>query len=255
VIAAASAGLAALAITDHDTVSAPAVARPEAERWGVELIAGVEWTAEFQGREVHILGHFVRDDDLGVLGACARLRVGRAERLSAMAGRLEALGLSVDLDALRAAFPRAALGRRHLAEWLARTGQVANDREAFARWLGDRGPAVVAKPRLDWSEALALTAAAGGVAALAHPPFDLTYAAIQTLAEGGLGAVEVAGPGISPKLGRRWRDWADTLGLIPIGGSDFHAADRPGRWIGAVTTPADALERLRARAQPHSPAR
>ena len=27
------------------------------------------------------------------------------------------------------------------------------------------------------------------------------------------------------------------MGLAPIAGSDFHAADRPGRWVGAITTP------------------
>ena len=67
------------------------------------------------------------------------------------------------------------------------------------------------------------------------------------LAGAGLGAVEVAGPAISARLGRRWRDWAGRLDLVPIAGSDFHALDRPGRWLGAVTTPAADLERLRSR--------
>ena len=69
-------GLSALAITDHDTLSALAVARPEAARLGVELIAGVELTAERDGREVHILGHFVRDDDPALVAAATGLRDG-----------------------------------------------------------------------------------------------------------------------------------------------------------------------------------
>ena len=242
--AAATVGLAALAITDHDTVSALAVARPEAARLGVELIGGVEWTAELDGREVHILGHFLRDDDPAVLAASARLRAARVDRLAAMAERLAVLGLSVDLEGLRRAFPRATLGRRHLADWLARTGQVSGPREAFARYLGDGGPAEVPKPRLDWTEAVALTVAAGGVAALAHPPYNLREATLRTLADGGLGAIEVAGPGINPNLGRRWRAWADALGLIPVSGSDFHAQDRPGRRVGAA---------VHARRRPRTP--
>jgi predicted metal-dependent phosphoesterase TrpH len=253
--AAARAGLAALAITDHDTVSALAVARPEAERLGVELVNGVEWTAEYNGREVHILGYFLRDDDPAVVAAAARLRSGRAERLSAMAGRLKELGLSVDLESLQAAFPRATLGRRHLADWLARTGQVSGPREAFAAYLGDRGPAQVPKPRLAWGEAVALTAGAGGVSALAHPPYYLRESMLRELADGGLGAVEVAGPGVDRRLGRRWRDWADALGLVPVSGSDFHAHDRPGRRVGAVVTSDAELERLRERAQSAGPGR
>lgn len=244
--AAAQVGLAALAITDHDTVSALAIARPEAARLGLELVSGVEWTAELDGREVHILGHFFRDDDPAVIATSARLRAARVDRLSAMVDRLNQIGLSVDLESLRNAFPRATLGRRHLADWLTRTGQVGGQREAFERYLGDHGPAQVPKPRLDWIEAVALTAAAGGVSALAHPPYNLHEAVLKRLADGGLGAIEVSGPGINPNLGRRWRAWAESFHLIPIAGSDFHALDRPGRWVGASFTPNADLNRLRA---------
>ena len=48
------------------------------------------------------------------------------------------------------------------------------------------------------------------------------------LVEGGLGSIEAAGPGLSNRLSRRFRDWAGELGLVPIAGSDFHIADRPG---------------------------
>jgi 3',5'-nucleoside bisphosphate phosphatase len=250
VIAAAGVGLSGLAITDHDTLTAIAIARPEAARLGVELIGGVELTAEFEGREVHILGHFVRDDDPALRAATEALRLARADRLRAMAARLGELGLSVDLDALGRAFPRATLGRRHLGDWLWRTGQVASPREAFARFLGDDGPAQVPKPRLASGEAIGLIRGAGGVAGLAHPPYDLRERALRTLADAGLGAIEVAGPGINARLGRRFRDWAGPLDLVPIAGSDFHAADRPGRWLGAIRTPAEDVERLRARRNP-----
>src|SRR4051794_13803621 len=223
VIAAAGVGLSALAITDHDTLSAVAVARPEASRLGLELVAGVELTAELDGREVHILRHFVPDDAPPLVAATADLRRRRAWRLAAMVSRLEALGLSVDLAALGRAFPRATLGRRHLADWLARTGQVSGPREAFARYLGDGGPAEVPKPRLAWTEAIALIRGAGAVAGLAHPPYNLRESTLRLLADAGLGAIEVAGPAVKPRCGDRWRAWAASMGLIPIAGSDFHA--------------------------------
>lgn len=248
VVAAARVGLAAVAVTDHDTVSAVPIARREAAVWGLELVAGVEWTATFGDREIHILGHFLDETDPAVVSACDRLRDARRDRLEALVGRLRALGLSVDLQALRRSFPRATLGRRHLAEWLTRTGQVDSTRDVFARYLGDTGPAVVPKPRLGWEEAIALTTAAGGVAALAHPPHNLREADLRTLADGGLGAIEFDGPAISARLGHRWRTWADRLGLVPIAGSDFHAHDRPGRWVGAAVTPDETLARLRQRA-------
>jgi 3',5'-nucleoside bisphosphate phosphatase len=248
VVAAARVGLSALAITDHDTVSALAVARPEAREWGIDLVAGVELTCEHLGRELHLLGYFIRDDDPGLVAAMEWIRSGRVRRIEAMAERLGGLGLRIDLEAVRRASPRAVLGRRHLALYLVRTGQVRDVREAFAEFLADGCPACVEKPRLDILQAIELVGRAGGVAALAHPPHDFGESAIRVLADAGLRAIEVDGPGCSGGLRRRLKAIADRLGLIGIGGSDFHAPDRPGRWVGAITTDRDTVERLRAAA-------
>jgi 3',5'-nucleoside bisphosphate phosphatase len=248
--AAAALGLRAVAITDHDTLSGLAAARPEADRLGIELIDGVELTAERDGREVHLLGHFVRPEDPGLAAATAALREGRERRIAEMAARLEDFGLAIDLAAIAGAFPRATLGRKHLADWLVKTRQVSDAREAFARFLGDDGPARVPKPRLEWRAAIALIRGAGGVAGLAHPRYDLRERELRLMAEAGLGAIEVAGPGIQARNGLRWRGWAEGLGLVPIAGSDFHAPDRPGRWVGAITTPEADLERLRRASSP-----
>ena len=122
---------------------------PRRRDGALELIAGVELTCEHEGRELHILGHFIRDDDRELLEAMASLRTGR----NPVASRRWPLGWSsgaVDRSAaVRQAFPRATLGRPHLADYLARTGQVGSTREAFARYLGDGRPACVPKPRLD----------------------------------------------------------------------------------------------------------
>ena len=245
VIAAAGAGLAALAITDHDTVSALSVARPEAVRLGLELVAGAELTCELNGREIHLLGHFLNESDPNLVTALGRLRANRGPRLKAMAEKLRNHGLVLDLEVLRQSFPRAVLGRRHVALYLARTGQVASVHKVFASFLGDGCPACVPKLRMDVFQAIGLIRGAGGVAGLAHPPYDLQAVTIGELTAAGLGAIEVTGPGISNHLGRRFRAWADEFGLVPIAGSDFHAADRPGRWVGSITTPLADLERLR----------
>ena len=206
-----------------------------------------ELTAEFEGREVHILGHFIRDDDPELARATLELKQGRLERLEAIVERLAGLGLHVNLVALANAYPRATLGRRHLANWLCKTHQVGGIREAFVRYLGDSAPANVPKPRFAASAAIALIRGAGGVAGLAHPRYDLRECSLRILAEAGLGSIEVAGPGIDAQRERRFRDWADPLNLVPIAGSDFHASDRPGRWLGSITTPGPDLERLRTR--------
>ena len=243
--AAANVGLSALAITDHDTISAIEVARPEADRLGLELVTGIELTAVYEGQERHVLGYFFRADNLELIAACHDLRVRRASRIESMTASLVAMGLRVDLAAIRKTFPRATIGRRHLADWLTRSGQVADGREAFDLYLKDGGPADVPKPRLPITEAIALIRNAGGVAALAHPPYDLRERDVEAFAMIGLRAIEVAGPGIAASRRPRVRRWAEQFNLVPIAGSDFHVNDRPGRWIGSTTTSRETLERLR----------
>jgi predicted metal-dependent phosphoesterase TrpH len=112
----------------------------------------------------------------------------------------------------------------------------------------------VVKPRLAFDRAIDLIRGAGGIAALAHPPYNLRIEALGRLVEAGLAAIEVDGPGISKRLGRRWLDWAGELALIPVAGSDFHSPARPGRgrYVGSITTPPDRLERLRQAAAAES---
>src|SRR5690606_26195223 len=116
--AAASVGLDAVAITDHDTVTGIAAGRREAARVSVELIAGIELTAEEGGREVHVLGYFIDEGEPALVAATEALRVQRESRARRIAERLGSLGFRVDLEAIRRQWPRAVLGRRHLADWL-----------------------------------------------------------------------------------------------------------------------------------------
>lgn len=243
--AAASLNLSALAITDHDTLSAYSIAKPEADRLGLELIPGVELSCDFEDREIHILGHFLDPTDPALVKSCLRLRTERAERMQVMTDHLRGFGLQIDLPALRRLFPRAALGRRHLADWLVKSGQVPSRKEVFELYLSDHALAHVPKPRIIVDTAINMLLEAGGTAALAHPPRNLRQTTLARLVEMGLNALEVNGPGISRSHQVRFESWATHFNLVPIAGSDFHAPDRPGAYVGSITTTSKSLERLR----------
>lgn len=251
--AAAAAGIDALAVTDHDTVNGVEIARREATRLGIELIPGIELSAQRNGRSTHVLGYFIRDNDAALLETTGRLRQLRLERRERMIEALRGFGFVIEEREIVALFSRGTAGRRQLADYLVHSGQVPTVREVFTRWLGDNGPASAPSPALDWTEAVALIRHTGGVAALAHPPYDLRAVDLAAWKDAGLSAVEVDGPGISPRLGTRWRDWAKSLDLIPIGGSDFHVADRPGARVGSILTAPEQLQELRARAPSSAP--
>lgn len=235
-------GLSAIAVTDHDTTCGVAVARMAAGN-RTEVIAGVEVTAEHGGREVHLLGYFIRPDDPALSEALARLRDHRRERFRDMVERLRGQGVSVDEEAAVAAAAGPAPGRRNLAMLLHASGRVGSVREAFARWLADGRPADVPKARLPLAEAIALVGGAGGVSSLAHPSAALTLPQLTTLKEMGLRAVEADYPSHKAARGKELRQWALALNMAVTGGSDCHGPD--GTAVGACGVTADELAALR----------
>lgn len=247
-------GLAGIAITDHDTLSGVAEAEEAARRYqhtdagrgGLEIIPGVEITAEFQGRELHLLGYFIRLDDESLLHALERLRVGRRARFAEMLERLRAVGVTFDPESLPDDRAGEALGRRHLANLLVKSQRVGSIREAFSRYLSDRGGVAVAKTRLPVAEAIELVHAAGGVAAWAHPSYDALQAGLPELAELGLDAVEADYPTRRPGQVKTVRQLAAGLGLAVTGGSDCHGPDPARSAIGARGVSRQELEALRS---------
>src|SRR5262249_25122434 len=160
-----------IAITDHDTLDGVPAAQDAARGTGLEVIPAVEISCEHQNREIHLLGYFVRLDDPSLKAALRRLRQHRVDRFREMIERLRLCGVSVDGEDLPDEARSATLGRRHLAELLVRCKKVGSVREAFLRYLGDRGRAVAPKVRLPVAEAIACVRGAGGVASWAHPAY------------------------------------------------------------------------------------
>src|SRR5581483_9678637 len=100
--AACAAGLQAVAVTDHATVAAVAAVRSHAMGTGVRVVAGVELSVHDEtGKEVHVLGLHLADLEM-VDGALASVRGARVERARAIVGKLNALGVPVEMDAVLA---------------------------------------------------------------------------------------------------------------------------------------------------------
>ncbi len=237
-------GLSAIAITDHDTVQAIDAAC-QAAAGAVEVISGVEITAEFRGKEIHLLGYFFRSDDAPLSAALSRLGEGRKARFAEMLARLRGIGVPVDGDQVCAG--SGTLGRRHVAELLVKAGRAGSIRQAFARYLGDRGRVHVPKCRLRVEEAIALVRQAGGIASWAHPFYDCTEESLRELRNLGLQAVESEYPSCRPGRRRELRSLASRLELCVTGGSDCHGPGTPHRALGACGISAAELEKLRER--------
>ncbi len=236
-------GLAAIAITDHDTLDGIGPAR-QAAGDRLEVIAGVEISAEFHGRELHLLGYFFDPSDEALRAALANLRDDRAHRFHAMVARLREQGVCLPVE--RGAAHGVALGRRHLAEMLVKAGRADTVRQAFYRYLGDNGRVCVPKRSLPIATAIDLVNAAGGVTSWAHPGNSCSSESLRELRDLGMRAVEAEYPSCKHGRRREFRGWASQLGLAVSGGSDCHGPGLPHRAVGACGLSGTELSGLRA---------
>ena len=225
------AGLIAVAITDHDTLSGCVLAQAMAR--AVEIVAGVEITTEFEGRELHLLGYFVRADHAELSQALAEVRLQRSERFEAMASQLRGMGLAVDeASVAKLRGSGATLGRRHLAQMLVDSKQVGSLFAAFSRFINAPEIQQLPKYRLPVGVAIELVRDAGGVSSWAHPSTETTIEQMGRLQALGLKAVECEYPWAKPSHGRKLRTMASELGLAVTGGSDCHGQQPNCRAIG-----------------------
>ncbi len=240
--AAQSAGLAAIALTDHDTVDGIEAAMAAGEQAGVRIIAGVELSAYEKSDETHLLGlHLLRLDDMR--GQLAAFRAARRQRAEAMVHRLNDIGVRITFDDVLSVAADAAIGRPHVARALVENGWARDLRDAFDRYLGAGRPAFLEKRRMGLGEAISLVHACGGIAVLAHPGGGGTVARIGALVALGLDGVEVLHPSHSADDRARLLALVQHFALVPSGGSDSHGSGDAGRVVGALRVPEEWLER------------
>jgi hypothetical protein len=243
--AAKRASLAAIALTDHDTVAGLDEARATGDELGVRVINGVELSAVEGDTETHVLGLHLRDTSVLERGL-GELREMRNRRARMIVQRLDELGVHVTYDDVLAQAGTGAVGRPHVASALVADGWATDLRDAFDRYLGAGRPAYVAKDQLSMRDAIAMIHAAGGLAVLAHPGPAGTLERLEALKSLGMDGVEVKHPGHSPSDTARLRTLSEQLELVPSGGSDWHGATDGPRTIGMMQVPAEWLARQEA---------
>ncbi len=248
IAAAKSAGLDFVGISDHDTTSGWDEAVKAARSQGIGLIPSVEFSAQWQGRPVHILGLLVDSKHAGLQQEFLNAQNSRSERLERMVSKMQNdfPGLAWENVERRAA--GAPLGRPHLADELVDLGFVGDRSEAFVEILSPRGPYWERQKTLPPREAVELIRAAGGVPILAHPQATkrgrpVPQEVVQEMVDAGLFALERDhrdhDQGDRAEVDRL----AEYFGLPITGGSDYHGRGKPNR-LGENLTDPDVFARI-----------
>jgi 3',5'-nucleoside bisphosphate phosphatase len=246
------AGLSAVAITDHDTVSGIAEANEEGRQIGITVVPGVELSTAADGVDIHVLAYYTNNEDELWLKRLAGIAGAREQRNSMILDKLQKLGFGITMEDVRAAAAGngkgGSIGRPHFAEALIRKGVVSSMNEAFERFLGSGADAYAQVPRVHPLEALDWIREAGGISVIAHPGLYGRDDLVEELVNGGAMGIETIHSDHDETEERRYGMLAERFGLIATGGSDFHG-ERVGKSyhgaIGSKYTDASIVDKLR----------
>lgn len=256
---AATVGLSALALTDHDTLDHLAEARAAADVHGLRLVPGCEISCELDGRapgSMHLLVYFADESSGPLRDRLGALQAARAERNHRILAALREHGVDVSLDEVLARAGPGSVGRPHVARVLMEKGYVGSIQEAFDRWLARGRPAYFERTRLRPEEAIEVAHASGGVAAIAHPGSlelepRLLDELVGRLAAAGLDGLECEYGGYGAETRSGLAALARRHGLAVTGGSDYHGDNKPGLGVGTgrgdLAVPDALLHALEAR--------
>ncbi len=251
-------GLSAFALTDHDTIRGVATAKERAA-WhkarghAIEVYSGVEISAAYKNRDIHILGLLVNENDEildRVLNSFLENRNRRNER---MLEKFAEFGIELTMEDLTADAPSSVITRAHFATALMKKGLVSSVQEAFEKYVGDNGPCYIPREYMSPEQAISSIRKAGGVPVLAHPllynlPHDELYALVERLKSIGLKGIEVYYSNNRGQDEVNVKALANHFGLIATGGSDFHGSVKPaielGTGKGNLKIPYSVLEHV-----------
>lgn len=247
-------GLAAVAITDHDTVDGLAEGLAAGKDLGIRVIPGVELSTELEHREIHIVGLGIDRSNGPLLELLTRRKAERVRRNGLLLARLAELGMPIPAQEVRP--DGGLLTRTHVAEVLARHGYAESPVDALERFLIPGKPAWIEKNSPSPAECAAVIHGAGGKTFLAHldridkkdraRSIKLAREAITM----GMDGLEARYTTYTPEWEALADGLAEELGLLRSGGSDFHGARKrnllgtgygnlwvPEEWLDAMALP------------------
>ncbi len=247
-------GLAAFALTDHDTTEGLDEALSYAGDKPIEIIPGVEFSTEYEKKDVHVVGLYIRNDSPAFSSKLQSFVDSRVQRNIKMCRNLQNAGIDITFEKLCEENPGAVITRAHYAAYLFNHGYVADRAEAFAKYVGDDCPYYVPREKVTPSQAVDLILQAGGVPVLAHPPLyhmekEHLDSLVGKLAKDGLMGIETLYSSYNAQEERDMFRLAKKYDLLPSGGSDFHGENKPGLDLGCgygkLFVPEEMLKNIR----------
>ncbi|TCK97792.1 hypothetical protein EDC19_0194 [Natranaerovirga hydrolytica] len=224
--------LSAIALTDHDTISGISSAKKAGEEHNIEVISGIEFSTQYNHKDIHILGLFIDENNTDFQEKLSEFVASRNNRNDIIIKKLNDLGVDIGKKDLLEQSPDGVITRAHFAKVLKNKGYIKEIKDAFTKYIGDGCPAFVPRSKVTPEDAIKLTEQANGIAVLAHP---LLYGLsekeliqlIEHLIPMGLKGIEAIYSLHTLEEQSKLRRLARKYGLLITGGSDFHGSNKP----------------------------
>lgn len=246
--------LDAIALCDHNTVSGLPDFLDAAKNVSVEAVPGVEFSTEYQGAELHILGLFIEPGSYAAITEKLNEMLVRKEQSNlALIESLRSAGVHLDYFAIKSSTPKGHVNRAVIASHMVRLGYCESVKEAFADYLSLEKGLYCPPERLDAFDVIRFIKSIGSVAVLAHPFLNLDETGLRCFLEQakkcGLDAMETYYPKFSQTQTASACRIAEEYGLLKSGGSDFHGSNKPdirmGVGRGNLQVPTALLDALK----------
>ena len=250
---AATAGLSAVALTDHNTVAGLPCFLAAAEGRDLLAIPGVEISTGWNGKELHIAGLFLPPETFDAVTVFLDgINIRKDESNRKLIATLRSAGYLLDYDEIRRAHPEGTINRAVIAAALLEKGYVSSVREVFQTLLSSGNGYYIPPERISAFDAIAFLSSIHAVPVLAHPLLNLSEAELRQFLRSakkyGLAAMETVYSSYSPEAAALAEEIAAEFALLPSGGSDFHGSNKPDISLGT------GKGNLRASAGPSLPA-
>lgn len=251
-------GVSVIALTDHNTMGGVRRFLAKAKAEGVFGVAGIEFSTEYEKKELHIIALMVGEayfDEIEANMEELKRRKEQSNRL--LVEKLSAKGYDISYDGLVEKYRSVNINRAHIAATLTETGQTPSIKYAFAHLLGEECGIYIPPKRPDAFETIGYIRSIGAIPILAHPYLQFEQAELEAFLplaiHSGLLGMEVDYSMYDEETTARAHETAEKFGLLPSGGSDHHGRNKPhitlGKGQGNLAVPESAWEKIFAKYQ------
>lgn len=225
-------GLTAVALCDHNTIAGLPEFFEAASDKKVTAVGGVEITADYYGKEVHILGLLIEECHFDALNLfLEQIQFTKDRANYELCKKIVSAGYDIKYERIVESGKKGTINRVHFANELIRCGYFSTVKEAFDKLLSEEHGLYIPTKRVDFTAVLQLLHSLSIISVLAHPFLNLDEQEIRSFIteakQTGLVAMETDYSMFDREQAEKAKALCDEYGLLKCGGSDYHGTAKP----------------------------